>query len=101
MDNTNDKADSGNTGAEENPNNHCNPSNDNGGDVAGDRPQRTPFTELSQVDADLALARTLQEQVFLIFRCLQLLSISLKNWVTLSIFFLFFRFSPPCLFSFN
>ncbi|KAL1565414.1 RING-type E3 ubiquitin transferase [Salvia divinorum] len=63
MENTNDKADSGN---QENPNNHCNPSNDNGnpisGDVAGNRPRRTPFTELSQVDADLALARTLQEQ---------------------------------------
>ena len=26
-------------------------------------PSRTPFTNLSQVDADLALARTLQEQV--------------------------------------
>lgn len=26
---------------------------------------RTPFTDLSQVDADLALARTLQEQVLL------------------------------------
>lgn len=31
-----------------------------------DGPQiRTPFTDLSQVDADLALARTLQEQVLL------------------------------------
>lgn len=27
------------------------------------QPSRTPFTNLSQVDADLALARTLQEQV--------------------------------------
>ncbi|KAG6425586.1 hypothetical protein SASPL_116027 [Salvia splendens] len=65
MENTNDKADSGN---QENPNDHCNPSNDNdnpiSGDVAGNRPLRTPFTDLSQVDADLALARTLQEQVF-------------------------------------
>lgn len=26
---------------------------------------RTPFTNLSQVDADLALARTLQDQVYL------------------------------------
>ncbi|XP_042061621.1 E3 ubiquitin ligase BIG BROTHER-related-like [Salvia splendens] len=63
MENTNDKADSGN---QENPNDHCNPSNDNdnpiSGDVAGNRPLRTPFTDLSQVDADLALARTLQEQ---------------------------------------
>ncbi|XP_042063030.1 E3 ubiquitin ligase BIG BROTHER-related-like isoform X2 [Salvia splendens] len=63
MENTNDKADSGN---QENPNDPCNPTNDNdnpiSGDVAGNRPQRTPFTDLSQVDADLALARTLQEQ---------------------------------------
>ena len=28
---------------------------------------RTPFTNLSQVDADLALARTLQEQVKFLF----------------------------------
>lgn len=28
---------------------------------------RTPFTNLSQVDADLALARTLQEQVILLW----------------------------------
>ncbi|XP_057774003.1 E3 ubiquitin ligase BIG BROTHER-related-like [Salvia miltiorrhiza] len=66
MENTNDKADSANTAAQENPNNHCNPSNDNdnplGADVTGNRPRRTPFTDLSQVDADLALARTLQEQ---------------------------------------
>lgn len=31
------------------------------------QPSRTPFTNLSQVDADLALARTLQEQVHLFF----------------------------------
>ncbi|XP_039138624.1 E3 ubiquitin ligase BIG BROTHER-related-like isoform X2 [Dioscorea cayenensis subsp. rotundata] len=44
--------------------------NTNAAAVAGDgdpaqavsRPTRTPFTNLSQVDADLALARTLQEQ---------------------------------------
>ncbi|EYU35575.1 hypothetical protein MIMGU_mgv1a010240mg [Erythranthe guttata] len=30
--------------------------------AAANRPRRTPFTNLSQVDADLALARTLQEQ---------------------------------------
>lgn len=28
---------------------------------------RTPFTNLSQVDADLALARTLQDQVYLFY----------------------------------
>ncbi|KAH6831370.1 RING/U-box superfamily protein [Perilla frutescens var. hirtella] len=32
------------------------------GDAADNRRRRTPFTDLSQVDADLALARTLQEQ---------------------------------------
>ncbi|KAI3467903.1 hypothetical protein Pfo_024566 [Paulownia fortunei] len=66
MENTNGKADSNNTGAEENPNNNNNNSDDNNnplnGDDAGNRPRRTPFTDLSQVDADLALARTLQEQ---------------------------------------
>ncbi|XP_047958535.1 E3 ubiquitin ligase BIG BROTHER-related-like [Salvia hispanica] len=56
MENTNDKADSGNT------NNRCNPSDDNDNPIAGNRPRRTPFTDLSQLDADLALARTLQEQ---------------------------------------
>lgn len=35
--------------------------NDRG--VAAAVTSRTPFTDLSQVDADLALARTLQEQV--------------------------------------
>ena len=29
--------------------------------------RRTPFTNLSQIDADLALARTLQEQVIIFF----------------------------------
>lgn len=38
---------------------------------------RTPFTNLSQVDADLALARTLQEQVkALIFNYFSLLNYS-------------------------
>lgn len=68
MENNNDKADSGNTAAQENPNNRCNPSDDIdnpiAADVAGNRPRRTPFTDLNQVEADLALARTLQEQVF-------------------------------------
>ncbi|OIW12752.1 hypothetical protein TanjilG_24685 [Lupinus angustifolius] len=32
------------------------------GSGSGSAPRRTPFTNLSQVDADLALARTLQEQ---------------------------------------
>ena len=37
---------------------------DGEGEQTGSRqPSRTPFTNLSQVDADLALARTLQEQV--------------------------------------
>ncbi|GER39156.1 RING/U-box superfamily protein [Striga asiatica] len=41
-----------------------NPSNDapRVGDGEDNRRRRTPFTDLSQVDADLALARTLQEQ---------------------------------------
>ncbi|KAL5066802.1 hypothetical protein RYX36_017689 [Vicia faba] len=33
-----------------------------GSETAAQQPSRTPFTNLSQVDADLALARTLQEQ---------------------------------------
>ncbi|KAL3651044.1 hypothetical protein CASFOL_007447 [Castilleja foliolosa] len=60
MENPNAKVDEGTaTGAdaEENPSNAA----PNGGDDANRR-QRTPFTDLSQVDADLALARTLQEQ---------------------------------------
>lgn len=61
---TNDKADSANTAAEENPSNPTNDNDNNplNADAAGNLPQRTPFTDLSQVDADLALARTLQEQ---------------------------------------
>ncbi|KAL3824299.1 hypothetical protein ACJIZ3_020328 [Penstemon smallii] len=67
MENTNAKADSNNsstrTDAEENPNiNNNNNNNQSDGDDTGNRRQRTPFTDLSQVDADLALARTLQEQ---------------------------------------
>lgn len=39
--------------------------NVNQGAQGGCQPsRRTPFTDLSQIDADLALARTLQEQVF-------------------------------------
>ncbi|GFP92575.1 E3 ubiquitin ligase big brother-related [Phtheirospermum japonicum] len=60
MENPNAKADAGTaTGAdaEENPSINA----PNGGDDANRR-RRTPFTDLSQVDADLALARTLQEQ---------------------------------------
>jgi len=34
-----------------------------GSETTTQQPSRTPFTNLSQVDADLALARTLQEQV--------------------------------------
>lgn len=76
MENANSKPDSTTTnnnaciGAEENPsdNNNNNNSNNNSsnpsnGDDAGNRNRRTPFTDLNQVDADLALARTLQEQV--------------------------------------
>ncbi|GAU18071.1 hypothetical protein TSUD_51820 [Trifolium subterraneum] len=35
-----------------------------GSETTAQQPSRTPFTNLSQVDADLALARTLQEQLF-------------------------------------
>lgn len=41
--------------------------NDERGCAAG---RRRPFTDLSQVDADLALARTLQEQVLYILNVL-------------------------------
>ncbi|KAL8520653.1 hypothetical protein ACS0TY_011261 [Phlomoides rotata] len=44
--------------AEQNPSNNL----PNGGDDAANGRRRTPFTDLSQIDADLALARTLQEQ---------------------------------------
>jgi hypothetical protein len=37
--------------------------------------KRTPFTSLTQVDADMALARALQEQVFLCF--------SLYSWLSI------------------
>lgn len=54
------------TVVEENPNN-TNAVPANGIDNQNPQPPatRTPFTSLSQVDADLALARTLQEQVFI------------------------------------
>lgn len=40
---------------------------------------RTPFTDLSQIDADLALARTLQEQVLLcVCMCVYMLGIHVK-----------------------
>ncbi|KAK4423261.1 E3 ubiquitin ligase BIG BROTHER-related [Sesamum alatum] len=63
MENSNAKAEADNTtataaDAQQNPTG----SPQNAGDGAGNRRQRTPFTDLSQVDADLALARTLQEQ---------------------------------------
>lgn len=56
--NANAKAPADTTEGEQNP-----PTNQpDGGDAAANRRQRTPFTNLSQIDADLALARTLQEQ---------------------------------------
>lgn len=64
MENPNAKEDANTTNgadAQENPSNNA----PNGGDGDANRRRRTPFTNLSQVDADLALARTLQEQVFL------------------------------------
>ena len=36
-------------------------------DLAFEQPSRKPFTTLSQEDSDLALARALQEQVFVKF----------------------------------
>ncbi|KAL2518601.1 E3 ubiquitin ligase BIG BROTHER-related [Abeliophyllum distichum] len=75
MENTNSKANTNNTCEQEdltqNPrpgidNNINTSSNDvvinSNDDAENNRRQRTPFTDLSQVDADLALARTLQEQ---------------------------------------
>ncbi|CAA0810285.1 E3 ubiquitin ligase BIG BROTHER-related [Striga hermonthica] len=61
MENPNGKAASDattGTGAEGNPSNDA----PRVGDGEDNRRRRTPFTDLSQVDADLALARTLQEQ---------------------------------------
>lgn len=52
-------------------------------------PSRTPFTNLSQVDADLALARTLQEQVdsnsklllfFTVFKFLNFMPVYAPFW---------------------
>ncbi|CAA3009392.1 E3 ubiquitin ligase BIG BROTHER-related [Olea europaea subsp. europaea] len=76
MDNTNSKVNTNNTCEQEdltlNPRTEINDnigntsSNDvlvnSNDDAENKRRQRTPFTNLSQVDADLALARTLQEQ---------------------------------------
>ncbi|CAI9755267.1 unnamed protein product [Fraxinus pennsylvanica] len=76
MENTNLKANTNNTCEQEdltqNPRTGINDNNNNtssddvlinsNGDAENNRRQRTPFTDLSQVDADLALARTLQEQ---------------------------------------
>lgn len=61
MENANAKPDSASTATEE----EENPNNISNGDAAAavNCARRTPFTDLSQVDADLALARTLQEQV--------------------------------------
>lgn len=59
--NTNANAKAPAADGEQNPTN----SPPNEGDGAAEQRRRTPFTDLSQVDADLALARTLQEQVFL------------------------------------
>lgn len=78
MENTNSKVNTNNTSEQEdltlNPRTEINDnigntsSNDvlvnSNDDAENKRRQRTPFTNLSQVDADLALARTLQEQVF-------------------------------------
>lgn len=80
-----------------------NGSEDEGGERAGSgsiqsphrHPSRTPFTSLSQVDADLALARTLQEQVYLFFSILLLACCSpfeisvfrvLYDWIFLYLF---------------
>ena len=74
---------------EENPNLSSNGEQQEGdGEREGGGPQRqtsrrTPFTNLSQVDADLALARTLQEQVSFFFS----ISIFLLKWIGLYIFF--------------
>ncbi|KAK6931742.1 hypothetical protein RJ641_003535 [Dillenia turbinata] len=66
-----DKA-GGNSGVDENPNGTAlgTEASDAGSNPVQTR--RTPFTNLSQVDADLALARTLQEQLlFLVTRPMQ------------------------------
>ena len=63
------KSENNSINQEENPstipvNNSAGNSNNNDTERGGGgRRQRTPFTDLSQEDADLALARTLQEQV--------------------------------------
>lgn len=54
-----------NTNAMTNNNDNSNNNHEEGNAAGGGGSRRrTPFTDLSQVDADLALARTLQEQVF-------------------------------------
>lgn len=54
------------------------------------QPSRTPFTNLSQVDADLALARTLQEQVSLLFSILILFFLLSILFLLISIFHVWF-----------
>ncbi|XP_073311055.1 E3 ubiquitin ligase BIG BROTHER-related-like isoform X1 [Primulina huaijiensis] len=61
MENTNAKPDATAEGEERNPSNIVDNPPSNGNDGENQR-RRTPFTDLSQVDSDLALARTLQEQ---------------------------------------
>ncbi|XP_075500945.1 E3 ubiquitin ligase BIG BROTHER-related-like isoform X2 [Primulina tabacum] len=61
MANTNDATDAAAEGAELDPNDIVGNPPSNGNDGENQR-RRTPFTDLSQVDSDLALARTLQEQ---------------------------------------
>lgn len=66
MDNSKAESNGAKTTADENPNNSGFGEQQEGLNMV--RPSstiRTPFTNLSQVDADLALARTLQEQVSL------------------------------------
>lgn len=48
--------------------------NDTTASVVNNNNPRTPFTNLSQVDADLALARTLQDQVSFIYLFIFLLT---------------------------
>ncbi|XP_073040749.1 E3 ubiquitin ligase BIG BROTHER-related-like isoform X3 [Primulina eburnea] len=61
MANTNDATAADAEGAERDPNDIVDNPPSNGNDGENQR-RRTPFTDLSQVDSDLALARTLQEQ---------------------------------------
>ncbi|XP_073273113.1 E3 ubiquitin ligase BIG BROTHER-related-like isoform X5 [Primulina huaijiensis] len=61
MANTNDATAAAAEGAERDPNDIVDNPPSNGNDGENQR-RRTPFTDLSQLDSDLALARTLQEQ---------------------------------------